>query len=130
MFYYNARLIVELISLSVRGVDDRYSPCIRRLPAPCLFHATLAMTTFNSSHQKWRNHPAFRWNLRHLFPGFTWGLAAVVVVTIAEQFVPAEHHGHSHFPSHIGPMPTQHSQEGDSHSLASGGGHGGHGGHS
>ena len=46
------------------------------------------MSTF-AGNEKWRNHPALRVRVKHLFPGFMWGLTAVVVVSVAEMFVPA-----------------------------------------
>ena len=48
-----------------------------------------AMSTF-AGNEKWRNHPALRVRVRHLFPGFMYGLAAVVVVSAVEMLLPAE----------------------------------------
>ena len=46
------------------------------------------MSTF-AGNEKWRSHPRLRFSLRYVFPGFTWALAALTVVTVAEYFLPA-----------------------------------------
>ena len=53
------------------------------------------MSTF-AGNEKWRNHPKLRPQLKNFFPGFTWALAAVIIVNVAERFYPAEQHGSGH----------------------------------
>ena len=76
------------------------------------------MSTF-AGNEKWRNHPALRVRVRHLFPGFMWGLGAVVVVSAIEMFMPAAGQG----------APAAHGEKGPQTSAAKSTGEGQHGVH-
>ena len=71
------------------------------------------MSTFGGN-EKWRNHPKLHFRLRHAFPGFTWALAAVVVVSVAERFMPAGDDSHAaHAAGEAGPQTSAAKSTGD-----------------
>ena len=115
--------IVHLMLTTYLSTSASHPP--RSLPVHFLFALSplliLAMSTF-AGNEKWRNHPALRVRVKHLFPGFMWGLGAVVVVSVAEMFMPAAAAaGHG--------ATAAHGESGKQTSAAKSTGEGGHGVH-
>lgn len=76
------------------------------------------MSTFAGG-ERWRNHPGLKIRIKHLFPGFTWAVAALAVVTAVEMFVPGSGHAEPHGTKAAG---AHHHAHGDAAKTAGGGG--------